>query len=339
MVKALPNGVQTTSRFGPDPRFGMRTPVLVETLTETPAGRQSHVLVTPTATLSDPDDPLSVLSMQTVTSVNGVASTVTYDVAAGIGTSVSPEGRVVTEFFDTLGRLTERRVPALLPTTFHYDSRGRLYETRQGTRVTTTTFRSDGFVDNVTDPLGRQSIYDYDGVGRVRTAEDPDGAHVARSLRKMLQRDWSFLVGIVASARAEVDKRPTASAATGMEIEGNRWEWLASLEVDNLPRAAALADEVRKAKPITANTHYNLACYHIVADEFENALGHLAQCFATVVSSRKKRILEDAERDPVILRLKEHRGSGFEKLFAEHRETKAELVAGSAPAVTWTKMT
>jgi RHS repeat-associated protein len=177
--KVAPNGVRTMSKQGPGPRFGMDAPMVVETITEMPSGLRMVVTQTAAVALADPDDPLTMTWSQSVVSVNGRTSTTTYVAATRTVTTVSPAGRVTESLLDGYGRTIESRVPGLLPVFTRYDGRGRAYETQQGTRITTSRFRPDGYVDEVEDALGHITKITPDAVGRPTIVQGPDGRTMA----------------------------------------------------------------------------------------------------------------------------------------------------------------
>ena len=80
------------------------------------------------------------------------------------------------------GQVDTVSVPGRAPTTFGYDSRGRLESVLQtdgtDTRSTTYTYDAAGFVATVTDSLARTTSYQYDRVGRVTRQNYPDGRYV-----------------------------------------------------------------------------------------------------------------------------------------------------------------
>ena len=59
----------------------------------------------------------------------------------------------------------------LLPVNATYDNRGRLASLTQGTgpdtRTTTLSYNTDGYLNAITDPLGRSTTFTYDAAGRL----------------------------------------------------------------------------------------------------------------------------------------------------------------------------
>jgi YD repeat-containing protein len=62
----------------------------------------------------------------------------------------------------------------LLPTTFTYDTQGRLATQTQGTRTTTFAYDARGFLGSVTDPLSRTVQFTNDLTGRRTVQTFPD---------------------------------------------------------------------------------------------------------------------------------------------------------------------
>ena len=66
-------------------------------------------------------------------------------------------------------------VPGLHPTTYGYDSRGRLTSITTNTRRSAFTYNVEGFLESVTDPEGHTTSYEYNPVGRMTGINRPDG--------------------------------------------------------------------------------------------------------------------------------------------------------------------
>jgi YD repeat-containing protein len=65
----------------------------------------------------------------------------------------------------------QSEVTGLLPTYLGYDIRGRLASVTQGAapdaRTATFAYNPQGYLDTLTDPLGRTLSFTYDAAGRV----------------------------------------------------------------------------------------------------------------------------------------------------------------------------
>jgi RHS repeat-associated protein len=170
-----PDGTVVTTRYGPDPRFGMLSPLIVSSTVQTPGGLTYQYQEGRTTTVSNPDDPFSLTQLVGTTTVNGQTWTDTYDAAAHTLTEVTPEGRTTVTTLDALGHVVREEVPGLTAVQYTYDSHGLLSRITQGPRVTTLAYGPDGLVASVTDPLNQTVRYGRDALGRVRAVTLADG--------------------------------------------------------------------------------------------------------------------------------------------------------------------
>ena len=174
-----PDGTVVTIKEGPDPRFGMQAPIVENMTVATPSGLSSSTTTARTVTLSVPDDPLSLLTLTDTIAINGRAYTSLFDAATLTTTSTTPEGRQTVTTMDGQGRVTSEQVSGLEPTSFTYDTRGRLTAITQGTapndRTYTLTYDTQGYIASITDPLSRTIGFTYDPAGRVTSETLPDG--------------------------------------------------------------------------------------------------------------------------------------------------------------------
>jgi len=167
--------------LGPDPRFGMLAPVLVSRTVATPGGKTEVVIRSREALLSDPLDPLSLLSLTETTTRNGRLSTRLFDAASLTWTATSPAGRQSVTTLDPVGRVLSTASGGLEPVVLSYDGFGRLASTDRGGRLWQQAYGPDGTLASVTDPLGQISSWQRDAVGRVLVSTRPDGESVVRS--------------------------------------------------------------------------------------------------------------------------------------------------------------
>ena len=176
-------GVASDVTLGPDPRFGIESPVATKRVLSYPSGLQTTVTRTRSAGLATPADPLSLKSLTEATTLDGHTSTVTYTALDRSSVATSPLGRSVTSILDNLGRISQISIPGIETTTFSYDSRGRLGAVADGVgasaRTNRFTFNSQGFLESMTDPLGRTVQYTHDPVGRITRKLLPDGRQIA----------------------------------------------------------------------------------------------------------------------------------------------------------------
>jgi RHS repeat-associated protein len=175
-----PDGTLTTMARGPDPRWGIQVPIPQERTLITPGGRVSTITAKRTATLANPDDPLSLISQTNTVRINGRTYTGTYTAATRTVTGTTPEGRQATLTFDAQSRVVQAEVTGLFPVTYEYGDRGWLITVAQGTgaevRTTRYTYLSDGTLESIVDPAGHATSFGYDAAGRVITQMSADGA-------------------------------------------------------------------------------------------------------------------------------------------------------------------
>ncbi len=180
-VMTSPDGTEILSKQGPDPRFGMQAPVTEKMTITTPNGLSALVTTEKTAELTDAN-PLSVEKLTTKVTSNGRTSTGVYDAASKTATATSAEGRESKSFFDDKGRVIKEEVPGLANVYYRYDSRGRLTQIAEGeddeARTALISYDDKGYLNQLTDALGRVATFSYDAVGRVTTQILPDGRQI-----------------------------------------------------------------------------------------------------------------------------------------------------------------
>ncbi|MGH8567733.1 MAG: RHS repeat-associated core domain-containing protein, partial [Gammaproteobacteria bacterium] len=153
---------------------------------KTPSGLASTTTTVRTASLADPNDPLTLTALRDTVTVNGKAYKRTYEASARTWTRTTPAGRLSTIETDAKGRPVVNQVPGLAPSTWSYDPRGRLIEMTQGagaeTRTSTIHYYASGpqkgYVQSLTDALGRSTLFDYDLAGRMTRKTLPGGRQV-----------------------------------------------------------------------------------------------------------------------------------------------------------------
>ena len=183
-----PDGSQKTTRPdgtvdvvvpGADPRFGLQAPILASFTRSTPGGVVETGAATRTATLSDPNDPLSLQTQTDTFAVNGKTWTTAYQASSNTVVSTTPVGRKLTRTLNARGRVVAQQVSGLSAENFTYDAHGRLLSDVQGTRTTSFAYDSDGLLHTRTDPLGRVSTFAYDAVGRITSETLPGPRTIA----------------------------------------------------------------------------------------------------------------------------------------------------------------
>jgi RHS repeat-associated protein len=165
------NGTTLSIDLGPDPRWGMRAPIPTTITVRTPSGLTLSGTTQRTVTLNNPADLFSLNTLTDTLTSNGRTSTSTYVGSTRTLTRTWPTGRQSNVAFDTRGRVVQRQLGNLAPISFTYDAQGRPATVTRGTGGNSRTFifayGADGFLQSVTDPLGRIGAVGRDAVGRV----------------------------------------------------------------------------------------------------------------------------------------------------------------------------
>jgi RHS repeat-associated protein len=180
-VDTAPDGTITTTVEGPDPRFGMQAPITQSFRVKAPSGLTLTTTATRSATLSNPDNKLSLLTQTDTLAVNGKTFTSIYDAALSQTTLTSPLNRRSLVKTDAQGRVLQEQTASLEPLNYQYDTRGRLSSITHGTvgsataRTATLSYDAQGNLANLTDPLGRLTSYQYDLAARLTQQTLPDG--------------------------------------------------------------------------------------------------------------------------------------------------------------------
>jgi RHS repeat-associated protein len=179
------DGTVGTTASGPDPRFGMQAPLTKSGTIQTPGGLTLAMTASRSATLSNPNNLLSLITQTDSVTINGKTGTAVFNAATKKVTSTSPAGRQQIIEIDGQGRPLKVNVAGLAPMTYGYDIRGRLTSFTQtsgpNTRMATLSYNAQGWLDTVTDPLGRSIGYQYDDAGRAIQQTLPDGSVIAWS--------------------------------------------------------------------------------------------------------------------------------------------------------------
>lgn len=183
---------ERSSLASPDPRFGVLARYAGQvTLTTGAPGPVKTMSMTraKSVALSDPNDPLSVVSTDEQTTVNGKTWSEHYHAPSRTLTVTTPLGFVASTTFDTLGRVVSATSPGLEPTTVTYDSvfPDRVHSVTVGTTSPRTqTFSYFGAGPSAGLPSGATLPNDaahgtgltYDLAHRPTSVAAPDGATV-----------------------------------------------------------------------------------------------------------------------------------------------------------------
>lgn len=184
VTQTRPDGTLISQISGPDPRFGMQSPLLKELTIQLPSGLTATTNASRTVELSDPSNLTQPKSITDTTTYNGTRThTSVYQAADNKITTTSAEGRQTTSYLDDKGRLIKEEVPGLANVYYDYDERGRIISLTEGegevARTATITYDPDsGYVAKITDALDRSEIFTRDKVGRILSQELPDGRQI-----------------------------------------------------------------------------------------------------------------------------------------------------------------
>jgi len=176
---SLSDSTATTLVVGPDPRFGMQTPIPSSLTITTPGGLSSTTTMERTATLIDPDNPFDVDSITDRVVTNGRVLTRVFDAASRTLSVTSPAGRGSSLSYDAMGRIVRMSVPNLHPINLTYDERGRPSAISAGSdaeeRTSVLAYNTDGQMESITNCLGRTWRFLYDKAGRMTQFTLADG--------------------------------------------------------------------------------------------------------------------------------------------------------------------
>jgi RHS repeat-associated protein len=177
-----PDGTVITLTPGADPRFGMQSPLEASLTIRTPTGLTYSRAQTRAVTLSNPNDPLSLVTETDTFNLNGRTYTSLYTAASRTFTNTTPAGRQTLITTDIMSRITQRQFANLNPATYTYDARGRLFTSTFGTASQTRAFgfgyNSQGYLSSLTDPFNRVQSFSYDLAGRVIQQTLPGGRQI-----------------------------------------------------------------------------------------------------------------------------------------------------------------
>jgi RHS repeat-associated protein len=173
------DGVVTNQVLGPDPRWGMLSPLITEQTLATPAGLIATTVATRTIRLANPDDRWSLQALTDTLTLNGRTFTSRYDASTRTITGTTATGRQAFVTLEAHGRVVRIQVAGLDPIAFGYDSRGRVISITQGSgpsaRKYDALYNSVGYLSTITDPISGTLQFGYDSIGRVLTQTAQDG--------------------------------------------------------------------------------------------------------------------------------------------------------------------
>ncbi|MBK7891916.1 MAG: hypothetical protein IPJ84_14070 [Bdellovibrionales bacterium] len=168
-------GVVWTRSYTSDPRFSQTGYFPNSQSWWTPSFNTS-LQTTRAATLSDPNNPFSVVNLTETSVLNSTkTTTVGYLASNSKYTVTSPVGRKTYVTIDANERVSAEQYATYTPVSYTYDTRGRLSTISQSApRTTTLAYNTAGFLSSVTNALSQATSFTYDAVGRVLTQTLPD---------------------------------------------------------------------------------------------------------------------------------------------------------------------
>ncbi|MCP4661438.1 MAG: RHS repeat protein, partial [bacterium] len=178
-VLSRPDDSQASATVGPDPRFGMQTPVAESQQINLPSGLSWSSSFERSVELSDLNDPLSLESILDTVTVNGRRYTREYVAQERVLRRTSPEGRRSSTRIDDLGRVTETAIGELASIRFIRNDQGLLTSVRGGSgdreRVISFAYDTRGRLMRVSDPLSRSTHFEYNEADRLEAVTLRDG--------------------------------------------------------------------------------------------------------------------------------------------------------------------
>lgn len=273
-VVQRPDGSLTVIRERSDPLWGAQATAIGSSDFSTPDGLARSALTTSDFELTDPLDPLSLVSRTETLEVNGRTYTASYDALVRRWTLTSPEGRGRVVDLDAQGRPTLLQHGDLLPVSVTYDSRGRVDLISQGVgadeRLLDFAYDTLGRLSTVTDPLLRQVAFSWDAANRIDTQTLPGN--------RVVGFDWDAKGNLIAVSppgrpahsftRTPVDRTDIYDTpALGAGIWSTDYDFDLDRKVSQILRPDGLAinfgyDVARRLESVTSPRGATTIAYH-----------------------------------------------------------------------------
>ncbi len=165
--------------LGPDPRWGMRSPITASLTVSNSGGLSQTTTTRHTVALTTPGALLNPHALTNTVTINGRSWTNTYTGTNRTIVSASPSGRQGRLTLDARGWPAQAQFGDLESVAYTYDARGRLATAGLGqglgSRVGAVTYGSNGFPASVTDPLGQTTFFTNNANGQVTAQTMPGG--------------------------------------------------------------------------------------------------------------------------------------------------------------------
>jgi RHS repeat-associated protein len=171
------DGMSAETTRLPDQRWGMRAP-LVHSKVTTPSNKTLIITEDRIAELHTPGIFDDVDTYTVTKSINSKTYTKFYDRDNDMWTYSTPTGRQSYAYADDIGRIMSAWTYGLDPVHIIYDGYGRIEYIQNGVignmRTYQFTYDDRGYLSSVIDPLGRETKYFNDEVGRPLIKRLPD---------------------------------------------------------------------------------------------------------------------------------------------------------------------
>ncbi len=165
------NGTINESTLAPDPRWAMLSPITASSSINMSNGAVYNSTFSSAVTLSNPFDPLSLVSITETSTINGKTYVGVFTKNNLTFTDTSPFNRQKTTVIDAQNRPTQIQFANLHALNFSYDTRGRLSTLSGGTglqtRTSTFSYNPAGFLSSSTNPLNQTDNFSYDLAGKL----------------------------------------------------------------------------------------------------------------------------------------------------------------------------
>jgi RHS repeat-associated protein len=182
-TESWPDGSVVTTTLGPDPRFGLQSPIVTSEQIRMPSGLTMSTGRSRSAVLGVAGDPLSLTNLIESWTMNGQVFTETFDRSQMRWSFQAPSGRTATATTSAAGRPTSLQVGNLDPVQLTYDTGGRITSAIQGSGLAQRTmnfvYRPDGRLGSFTDPLKRTFSFTWDTAGDLASRTFADGRSVS----------------------------------------------------------------------------------------------------------------------------------------------------------------
>ena len=189
-INEKPNFIFIRKNKTADPRFGSEALYESNLTVRTPSGLLLNKITDRVAELQNPVDKLSLLTLTETNTINDRVYVTEFNANANIATTITPEGRIATQEINDKGKLVNAQIEGLHPVSFDYDNRGRLSKITQGDAVVSTdlqrltqltyyqTGNQQGYLESLTDAVGRTVNFEYDLAGRITRQILPDSCAI-----------------------------------------------------------------------------------------------------------------------------------------------------------------